>query len=115
MTNAIKPITLTAENFEAEVIQSSVPVLVDFWAAWCGPCRIMNPVIEAIAAEFADTVKVGKVDADDQDLLALNHHVTAIPTLLFFQKGQVVERVSGVISQAAIAAKLNTLTAEVAV
>lgn len=111
MTNTIKPLTLTAENFEAEVIQSPVPVVVDFWAAWCGPCRIMNPIIEAIAAEFADTVKVGKVDADDQDVLALNHHITAIPTLLFFQNGQVVDRMSGVVSQAAIAAKLRSLTA----
>lgn len=113
MTQAIQPITLTAENFETEVIQSSVPVVVDFWAAWCGPCRIMNPIVEAIATEFADTAKVGKVDADDQDMLALNYHVNAIPTLLFFQNGQVVERVSGVISQDAIAAKLKALTAKV--
>ena len=102
-------LTLTAENFEAEVLQSDVPVLVDFWAAWCGPCRIMNPIVEEMAETFAGRAKVAKLNVDEEDALALQFHVMAIPTLIFFQNGERVDTVEGVLSKDDLAARLESL------
>ena len=82
-------ITLTKENFAQEVLQSDKPVLVDFWATWCGPCRMLAPVIEEIANEYAGKVKVGKVNVDDERELALEYGVSSIPTVMVFQNGEV--------------------------
>lgn len=102
-------LTLTADNFEAEVIQSDVPVLIDFWAAWCGPCRIMNPIIEELAETFAGRAKVAKLNVDEEDALALQYHVMAIPTLIFFQNGERVDTVEGVIAKEDLVARLEAL------
>ena len=102
-------LTLTADNFEAEVIQSDVPVLIDFWAAWCGPCRIMNPIIEELAETFAGRAKVAKLNVDEEDALALQYHVMAIPTLIFFQNGERVDTVEGVIAKDDLVARLEAL------
>ncbi|MBD1923654.1 thioredoxin [Microcoleus sp. FACHB-831] len=109
MSNNSTYIKLTEDNFESEVLASSAPVLVDFWAAWCGPCRIVNPLIEALAADFEGIAKVGKLNIDDYGQLALHYNVQAIPTLLFFKDGQVVDRVVGVVTKEVLADKLNTL------
>ncbi len=109
MTNSVQYITLTDKNFEAEVIHSNSPVLVDFWAPWCGPCRVMNPIIEGIAAEFEGTVKVAKLNADDYEDVATQYHVEAIPSLMFFQQGQVVHRLEGVVSQEDLADEMKTV------
>ena len=84
-------LTLTKENFAQEVLQSDKPVLVDFWATWCGPCRMLAPVIEEIANEYAGKVKVGKVNVDDERELALEYGVSSIPTVMVFQNGEVKE------------------------
>ena len=84
-------ITLTQENFESEVVKSSGIALVDFWATWCGPCRMLAPVIEEIANEYAGKVKVGKVNVDDERELALEYGVSSIPTVMVFQNGEVKE------------------------
>lgn len=102
-------LTITADNFEAEVMQSDVPVLIDFWAAWCGPCRIMNPIIEELADTFAGRAKVAKLNVDEEDALALKYHVMAIPTLIFFQKGEQVDTVEGVVAKDDLAARLEAL------
>ena len=88
-------ITLTKENFESEVINSDRPVLVDFWAEWCGPCRMIAPTIEEIANEYDGKVKVGKINVDKESELAIRYRIDAIPALLIFKNGQVVETRKG--------------------
>ncbi|MBQ5968672.1 MAG: thioredoxin [Clostridia bacterium] len=80
-------ITLTKDNFEAEVLQSDVPVLVDFWATWCGPCRMVAPIVEEIAQEYDGKVKVCKADVDENEDLAMEYGVMSIPTLMVFKNG----------------------------
>ena len=83
-------ITLTTDNFEKEVLESSVPVLVDFWATWCGPCKMLAPVISEIAETCADKVKVCKVNVDDEPELATQFDIASIPTVLIFKNGELV-------------------------
>ena len=94
-------ITFTGENFDSEVLQSDAPVLVDFWATWCGPCRMMAPIVDQVAAENPD-VKVGKVNIDEQTDLAMRYGVMSIPTLIVFEKGQLKEKAVGARPKAAI-------------
>ncbi len=104
-----KYLTLTAENFVSEVLQSDVPVLVDFWAAWCGPCRIMNPIIDELAEIFDGRAKIAKLNVDEENELALQYHVNAIPTLILFRKGERMEIIEGVVAKDLLEAKLTAL------
>lgn len=100
-------LTITAENFENEVIKSDIPVLVDFWAAWCGPCRMVAPVVDQIAAEFKGKVKVGKINVDEESELAERFRIMSIPTLIVFKNGQIAESVMGARSKESLANMLN--------
>lgn len=95
-------IILTEENFEQEVLKSDKPVLVDFWATWCGPCKMLAPTIEQIAEEMQGTAKVGKVDIDAQPALAAQFRISSIPTLMVFENGKVKASAVGVRSKAMI-------------
>jgi thioredoxin 1 len=83
------------QNFEEDVLKSSQPVLVDFWATWCAPCRMMSPTVDAIAAEYAGRAKVGKLNVDENLTVASRYGIRSIPTLLLFKAGQIQEQVSG--------------------
>ena len=88
-------IVLTADNFKTEVIESDIPVLVDFWAPWCGPCKMLGPVISQIAEEYDGKVKVGKVNVDDEGDLAMEYGVQNIPAVFYFKGGEVVDQALG--------------------
>ena len=88
-------VELTLTNFEDEVAKSEVPVLVDFWATWCGPCRMIAPEVEALAEEFDGKIKVGKVNVDDEQELAVKYGVSSIPTLILFKNGEVAAKSIG--------------------
>ncbi len=90
-------ITLTSANFEAEVLKSTTPVLVDFWAEWCMPCKMIAPVVEQLASAYAGRLKVGKINVDQENELAAQHNIVSIPTLLVFKDGKVVRQKVGAV------------------
>ncbi len=100
-------VTLTQENFQTEVLQSPKPILVDFWAEWCGPCKMLAPILDEVAQEYDGKVRVGKVDIDQHQALAAQFGISAIPTLLLFDKGQVVDQMRGLRSKRDLKASID--------
>jgi thioredoxin 1 len=106
----MKPTIETSEaNFETDVLKSTVPVIVDFWAPWCGPCKMLAPVLDEIATEQGNRVKIAKVNVDENSALASQYKIQGIPTLLYFANGEVRTQIVGVASKKAILAKLDTI------
>ena len=103
-------LNLTKENFNTEVLQSKIPVLVDFWATWCGPCRMLAPTIEELAEEFEGKVAVGKINVDEQEALAIQYGINVIPTLLLFKNGEIIEKRTGLRPKTELEALLNQAT-----
>ena len=102
-------ITIDESNFDREVTKSAQPVLVDFWAEWCGPCKMIAPILDEIAKEKAGSFKVGKVNVDDNQSLSARYNVRAIPTLLFFKNGQLRDQVTGMTSKKDLLNRLESL------
>ena len=92
-------LTFTDGTFDTDVLASEVPVLVDFWAEWCGPCRMMTPTVDAVAADFAGRIKVGKVNVDENNGTAMRYNIRGIPTLLLFKGGKIVDQKVGAIGK----------------
>ena len=104
-------ITLTSDNFQQEVLKCPTPVLVDFWAEWCGPCKMIAPILEKLASEYEGRIKIGKVNIDDHQALATEYGIRAIPTLLLFKGGQVAEQIVGMRSERDLKASLDKVSA----
>ena len=104
-----KKVEFTDSNFETDVIKSSVPVLVDFWAPWCGPCRIVDPVVEEIAGEYEGKLKVGKLNTDDNRDTASKYGIMSIPTIMIFKNGKVEARIIGAQPKRAIVDKIKEI------
>ncbi len=99
----------TSANFDTEVLKSDIPVVVDFFATWCGPCKMMAPVIETLASEYAGKVKVGKLDVDENQDIAARYGVMSIPTILMFKNGQLVSKTVGVQNKAVLVNAINQM------
>jgi thioredoxin 1 len=103
----MEPMELTDANFENEVLKSDLPVLVDFWAVWCGPCRAVAPIVEEMAKDYAGKLKVGKVDVDQNAEVSMRFGIRSIPTLLLFKGGKVVEQVIGALPKPKLVAQMS--------
>lgn len=105
------PIVLTDDNFASEVLESDRPVLVDFWATWCGPCRMVSPIVEELAGEYDGRAKVGKLDVDSAQRTAQEYGIRSIPALLIFREGKVADQVIGAVPKVQISEKLDAVLA----
>ena len=105
----MKLLEITAANFESEVLNSDLPVLIDFWAAWCGPCRMVAPVVEELAGEYEGKVKIGKLDVDNNQQTAIKYGVRSIPTLLIFKNGEIKDTIIGAVPKSQISQKLDAV------
>lgn len=105
----MKPIEITDGNFEAEVLQSDKPVLIDFWAAWCAPCRMIAPIVVELAQEYDGKVKIGKLDVDSNQQTAIKYGVRSIPTVLIIKNGEVADTIIGALPKAAFVSKLEAV------
>lgn len=105
----MKPIEITDSNFSKEVLNSPLPVLIDFWAVWCGPCKMIAPIIDELAKEYNGKVVVGKLDVDGNQETAITYGVRSIPTLLIFKNGIVVDTIIGAVAKSNIAQRLQAV------
>jgi len=102
-------VTITDDNFEEEVLKSDKPVLIDFWATWCGPCRMIAPIVEEMATEYDGKAKIGKLDVDSNQQTSIKYGVRSIPTLLLFSDGELKETIIGAVPKAQLVGKLESV------
>lgn len=105
----MKPVEITDDNFETEVLKSDKPVLIDFWAVWCGPCKLIAPIVEELAKEYDGKIKIGKLDVDSNQQTSIKFGVRSIPTLLLFKDGKLKETIIGAVPKKHIVDKLNSV------
>mmetsp|Transcript_23740 Transcript_23740/g.11447 ORF Transcript_23740/g.11447 Transcript_23740/m.11447 type:complete len:109 (-) Transcript_23740:3007-3333(-) len=106
---ANKVLEINDESFESNVLKADIPVLVDFWAPWCGPCKAIGPIVEELAESFGDKIKFTKFNVDDNPITPGKYEIKAIPTLIFFKKGEVSEKIVGVVPKSRLENKINEL------
>jgi len=106
-----QPVEVTDASFEEEVLKSNIPVLVDFWAVWCGPCRMIHPIIEELAQEYDSRLKVARLDVDKNNQTASQYRIMSIPSLLFFKKGEKVDQIIGAVPKQQLADRIESLLA----